>query len=62
MAGNEKRKSGQTRQRKANAVAANGGLRGQFQRRPLPVWILVLTDILLLGAALIVFAAHPEQD
>ena len=43
-------------------------LKGQLARRPLPVWVLVTTDILLLSVALVVFALfhhvlrHPMES
>ena len=35
---------------------SGGWLKGQFTQKPLPIWILVLADVLLLGVSLIVFA------
>ena len=32
------------------------GLRGQFSRRPLPLWIVIIADVLVFGIALNVFA------
>ncbi len=48
--------------------AALGWLKGQFKKKPLPIWILTIADVLLLGISLVVFALfhhvipRPEQS
>lgn len=47
-------------------VKRRSWIQRQFAKRPLPIWIVIVIDVLLLGAALIVFALFhhviPEQQ
>lgn len=43
-------------QKQNNKPASGGWLKREFRKRPLPVWILVVADVLLLGISLVVFA------
>lgn len=42
--------------RRSNQRGLGGWLRAQFSKRPKPVWMLVVGDVLLIGVALVVFA------
>ncbi len=58
----------QNRRRPAQGRPAAKWLKGQLAQRPLPVWVLVVADILLLGISLVVFALfhhvlrHPVES
>ena len=58
----------QNRRRPSQGRPAASWLRSQLAQRPLPVWVLIVTDILLLGISLVVFALfhhvlrHPVES